>query len=85
MVEKKVIIKLNKSLESRQVALLVQLASRFVSNVYLETVNSRYNAKSIMGMMTLGLDDGESVTVIAEGPDEEKAASEVEAYLLERV
>ena len=63
----------------------MQLASRFVSNVYLETVNSRYNAKSIMGMMTLGLDDGESVTVITDGPDEEKAASEVEAYLLERV
>ena len=39
------------------------------------------NAKSIMGMMTLGLDNGEEVTVTANGKDESEAMDGVEKYL----
>ena len=39
------------------------------------------NAKSIMGMMTLGLVTGESITVEADGTDEEQAVAEIEKYL----
>ena len=42
------------------------------------------NAKSIMGMMTLGLDVGETVVVSADGSDEEKAIAEIEQYLSNR-
>ena len=39
------------------------------------------NAKSIMGMMTLGLDAGEEITLSANGEDEEAAMSSIEQYL----
>ena len=41
----------------------------------------RVNAKSIMGMMSLGLDAGEKVTVSVEGADEEEAMKGIEEYL----
>lgn len=40
------------------------------------------NAKSIMGMMSLGLDSGETITVIADGQDEKQAVEDIEEYLL---
>ena len=59
----------------------MQVASQFQSDVYLETENKRVNAKSIMGMMALGLDAGEEVTVSANGEDETEAMSKIEDYL----
>ena len=46
---------------------MVQVASQFESSIYVETEDKRVNAKSIMGMMTLGLTSGEQVTVSASG------------------
>ena len=47
----------------------------------MEVGEKRVNAKSIMGMMTLGLNEGECVTISAEGPDEEAAMQGIEKYL----
>lgn len=81
MIKKSVRIELSNGLEARPVALLVQVASQYESTVYLETQNKRVNAKSIMGMMTLGLNNGEEVTVVCEGNDEVAAAEDVEKFL----
>ena len=81
MKQKAVKIKLEQGLEARPVAMLVQVASRHSSTVYLETEGKKVNAKSIMGMMSLGLDSGEMVTVIADGPDEEEAVESMMDYL----
>lgn len=81
MIKKSVRIELSNGLEARPVALLVQVASQYESTVYLETQNKRVNAKSIMGMMTLGLNNGEEVTVVCEGNDETAAAEDVEKFL----
>lgn len=79
---KKVIeIKLPSGLEARPVAMLVQVASKYDSSIYLEDQDKKVNAKSIMGMMTLTLNAGENVTVIVEGSDEEAAMQEIESYL----
>ena len=67
--------------EERPVAVLVQIASQYDSKIYLEADSKRVNAKSIMGMMTLGLVTGESITVEADGTDEEQAVAEIEKYL----
>ena len=64
--------------------MLVQIASQYDSLIYVESENARVNAKSIMGMMTLGLDVGETVVVSADGSDEEKAIAEIEQYLSNR-
>ena len=81
MIKKSVKIQLSNGLEARPVALLVQVASQYDSTVYLETKDKRINAKSIMGMMSLGLNSGEEVTVICEGADEKTASVEVEKFL----
>ena len=70
MVEREIEIKLAGGLEARPVAMLVQVASQYESSVYIQTdENKRVNAKSIMGMMSLGLNAGEKVTVEADGVD----------------
>lgn len=61
--------------------MLVQVAQQHDSTVYLESEGKKVNAKSIMGMMSLGLDSGEMVTVIADGPDEEVAVEDIAKYL----
>lgn len=81
MKQKAVMIKLEQGLEARPVAMLVQVASKHSSSVYLEAEGKKVNAKSIMGMMSLGLDSGEMVTVIADGPDEEEAVENMADYL----
>lgn len=85
MTKKVVEIKLQNGLEARPVAMLVQVASRYDSSVYLETCGKKVNAKSIMGMMSLGLDLGEEVTVIADGADESAAVENIEKYLTGQV
>ncbi len=81
MVTKDITIELKTGLEARPVAVFVQVASRYESSIYVEYANKKVNAKSIMGMMTLGLASGESVKVIADGPDEEEAIRNIEEYL----
>lgn len=83
MVRKTVTIELESGLEARPVAMLVQVASQFDSKIYVECESKRVNAKSIMGMMTLGLNAGEQVVVTADGSDEEQAVDQIEKYLKE--
>lgn len=81
MVTKRITIKIPTGLEARPVALLVQVASRYESTVYVECEDKKVNAKSIMGMMSLGIAAGEEVTVTTNGPDEEEAIENIEKYL----
>lgn len=81
MVTKKITIKIPTGLEARPVALLVQVASRYESSVFVECEDKKVNAKSIMGMMSLGIAAGEEVTVTADGNDEEEAIENIEKYL----
>ncbi len=81
MIQKSIQIKLEQGLEARPVAMLVQVASQFESTVYINADDRKVNAKSIMGMMSLGLASGEQVTVVAEGSDEETAVEEIEKFL----
>lgn len=81
MTKKPITIQISSGLEARPVALLVQVASQFESDIYVETDDKRVNAKSIMGMMTLGLAEGESIVVSADGNDEEGAIEKIEEFL----
>ncbi len=81
MLTKSIEIKLPGGLEARPVAELVQLASRYDSTVHIEAQSKKVNAKSIMGMMTLSLNSGEEVTVIADGTDEADAVAGMESFL----
>ena len=81
MTQKAIQIKLETGFEARPVAMLVQVASQFESIVYINAGDKKVNAKSIMGMMSLGLASGEEITVSADGQDEEAAIDEIEKFL----
>ena len=80
MIEKNVEVNLAES-GARPIAKLVQIASQYQSRVSIRQNSKTVNAKSIMGMMTLGLSAGESVVVSAEGNDEADAIETIEKYL----
>lgn len=82
MKKKIITVELPDGLEARPAAMLVQVASQYDSRIYLESGSKRVNAKSIMGMTTLGLIAGQSITVEADGADEDQAVSEIEKYLI---
>ena len=81
MIKKFIKVQIPNGLEARPVAVLVQVASQYESAVYVVVGEKRVNAKSIMGMMNLVLNEGECVTISAEGPDEEAAMQGIEKYL----
>ena len=81
MISKNITINIPTDMEARPEALLVQVASQFESNIYVEVEDKKVNAKSIMGMMTLSIAPGEEVTIITKGVDEEEAMNKIEEYL----
>ncbi|MDO5145727.1 MAG: HPr family phosphocarrier protein [Eubacteriales bacterium] len=81
MITKLMEIKIPTGLDPSTIALFIQTASQYESSVYVEVENKKVNAKSIMGMMTLGLSAGEKITVSAAGNDEIQAIEHIERYL----
>ena len=81
MIRKPVTIQNNMDMEDRPVAHLVQEASQYASTVYIQVGEKHINANSIMGMMSLKLQKGEDVTIIADGQDEDAAVSGVATFL----
>ena len=81
MIRKPITIGISNGLEARPIAMLVQVASQYSSNIYLESEAKKVNAKSIMGMMSLKLQKGEDVTIVADGQDEDAAVSGVATFL----
>ena len=80
MIKKSIKISCPNGLEPRPIAELVQVASKYESKVYLETETKRVNAKSIMGMMSLNLANGDLLTVSTDGADEEAAMEEILSF-----
>lgn len=80
--KKSVVVKMQQDFEARPIANLVQVANRYESIIYLEHGDSRVNAKSIMGMMSLALLNGEEILVDAEGADEAEAVAAIEEFLV---
>ena len=81
MIKKPITIHLSTGLEARPVAQLVQVASQFNSEIYVEIGRKKVNAKSIMGMMTLGLASGQQLEIAIDGEDEDMAMVSIEDYL----
>ena len=74
-------VQMENGLDARPVAMLVQEASKYDSSIYILKGDKKINAKSIMGMMTLGLISGDELTVNADGEDEENALDGIERFL----
>ena len=79
--KKSVVVRMPEDLEARPIAKLVQLANKYASKIYLELGDARVNVKSIMGMMSLALINGENVVVDAERSDEKEAVEAIARFL----
>jgi phosphocarrier protein len=73
MTEKTIAIQNRAGIHARPAAMLVQTTKDFKSSIYFEKGNDRINAKSIMGIITLGAAYGTEIKIIAEGEDEAAA------------
>lgn len=80
MIKTSVVVKADKGLDGRPIALLVQEASQYASKVYIQVGEKNVNAKSIMGMMSLSLAGGDQITVVTDGEDEQKAAEGIKTF-----
>lgn len=69
-------------LHARPSAMVVEQATRFDSEVWLEKDGLKINAKSIMGVMMLAAEQGSTLIVTTEGPDEEAALAAMEEVLV---
>ncbi|AST93279.1 HPr family phosphocarrier protein [Sutcliffiella cohnii] len=81
MVQKQVEVKLKTGLQARPAALFVQEANKFSADVFLEKEGKKVNAKSIMGLMSLAVGSGATITLIADGNDEAEALEALVKYV----
>ena len=81
MITRTVNVKFPKNLSASPIALLVQKASRYDSIIYLEAGERKVNAKSIMGMMSITIDEGDELMIKCDGSDESDAIDTVERFL----
>lgn len=77
MIKKDFEIKNEMGLHARAAALFVQTTNKFASDIFVERENERVNAKSIMGIMALGISKNSVITIIINGIDEEEAIEEL--------
>ena len=81
MFNKEVIVRCDSGLHNNQATYFVQKANEFESSIWLESGSRKMNAKSLLGIMSLGIVTGSKVTLIAAGPDEEAAVNALEVLL----
>ena len=81
MFNKEVVVRCESGLHNRQATYFVQKANEFESSLWLESGSRKMNAKSLLGIMSLGIVTGSTVTLRAVGPDEEAAVAALEALL----
>ena len=81
MFNKEVVVRCESGLHNRQATYFVQKANEFESSIWLESDNRKMNAKSQLGIMSLGIVTGSTITLSAVGPDAEAAVNALDALL----
>ena len=81
MFNKEVIVRCESGLHNRQATYFVQKANEFESSIWLESGNRKMNAKSLQGIMSLGIVTGATVNLSAQGSDAEAAVNALDVLL----
>ncbi|MGI6334347.1 MAG: HPr family phosphocarrier protein [Saccharofermentanales bacterium] len=82
MVSKTVRFNCDEALHMKAVAVLIQKASTFRSDLWLSSGDRRANAKSLLGVMSLGIENDIELLVSADGVDEDEALDAIVGYLM---
>jgi len=75
MISKDVTVQNNVGLHARPATFFVQKANSYKSSIWVEKGDRRINAKSLLGVLSLGIGKGTVITLISDGVDEEEALS----------
>ncbi len=75
MFSKEVLVSNQVGLHARPATFFIQKANEFKSGIWVEKEERRVNAKSLLGVLSLGITRGVTITILAEGPDEEQAVN----------
>ena len=81
MINKEVVVRCESGLHNRQATYFVQKANEFESSIWLESGNRKMNAKSLLGIMSMGIITGSTVTLSAVGADAEAAVNALDTLL----
>ena len=81
MFMKEVAVQNQIGLHARPATFFIQKANEFKSSIWVEVEERRVNAKSLLGVLSLGIVKGTEITLIANGPDEEEAVEALAALL----
>ena len=73
MVTKEVVVNNQVGLHARPATFFIQKANEFKSGIWVEKDERRVNAKSLLGVLSLGIIKGTKITIIADGADEQQA------------
>lgn len=81
MISKEVVINNQVGLHARPATFFIQKANEFKSSIWVEKDERRVNAKSLLGVLSLGIVKGNSVLLIADGSDEDDAVNTLSALI----
>ncbi len=81
MVSKEIVVRCESGLHNRQATYFVQKANEFECSIWLESGSRKMNAKSLLGIMSLGVITGSSVVLSADGSGAEDAVNALEVLL----
>ncbi|MBO5102454.1 MAG: HPr family phosphocarrier protein [Clostridia bacterium] len=81
MISRNVTIKNSVGLHARPATFFVQKANCFKSSIWVEKDDCRVNAKSLLGVLSLGIVKGTTITIIADGVDEADAVAGLETLI----
>ena len=81
MFSKEVVVRCESGLHNKQATYFVQKANEFTCSIYVESGSRRMNAKSLLGIMSLGIVTGTTITLIADGSEAEAAVNALEVLL----
>lgn len=78
---KEIVVRCESGLHNKQATYFVQKANEFDCSIWVEADNRKMNAKSLLGIMSLSIETGATVTLIASGKDQEEAVTALETLL----
>ena len=81
MYSSKVVIEREEGLHARPATFFIQKANQFESSIWIETDRRKVNAKSLLGVLSLGIMKGSSINIIANGADEQDAVAALVALV----
>ena len=85
MYTKDIVVRCESGLHNKQATYFIQKANEFRASIWIEADDRKINAKSLLGVLSMGITTGTEITLVAEGADEEAAVKSLSAMLLKDI